>query len=152
MDAAQIIDTLGLIAHPEGGWYRETWRHPDGPEGKGQRSAIYFLLVAGEQSHWHRVEGAEMWHFYDGAPLELWMAETSESWAELTLLGPDLLAGERPQLLVPSGWWQAASSRGDYTLVGCTVAPGFAFAGFELAPAGWSPSPAAGSAPATPGH
>ena len=139
MDASEIIDSLGLIPHPEGGWYRETWRHDQGPEGKGHASAIYFLLVAGERSHWHRVHGAEMWHFYDGAPLELWMAETSESRPELSLLGTDLLAGERPQLLVPPGWWQAASSRGDYTLVGCTVAPGFEFSGFELAAEGWAP-------------
>ena len=142
MDASEIIDALGLIPHPEGGWYAETWRHADGPEGRGHASAIYFLLVAGERSHWHRVKGAEMWHFYDGAPLELWTAETDESRAELQVVGRDLLAGERPQVLVPPNWWQSASSRGDYTLVGCTVAPGFDFSEFELAPEGWAPAPA----------
>jgi uncharacterized protein len=141
VDASEIIDSLGLVPHPEGGWYSETWRHDEGPDGRGHASAIYFLLVAGERSHWHRVQGAEMWHFYDGAPLELWMARTEESRADLHLLGTDLLAGERPQILVPPGWWQAAASRGDYTLVGCTVAPGFAFSEFELAPEGWAPSP-----------
>jgi predicted cupin superfamily sugar epimerase len=139
VDAPEIIDVLGLVAHPEGGWYRETWRHEDGPDGRGHCSAIYYLLVAGERSHWHRVDAAEMWHFHEGAPLDLWMAETAESTPELHVLGPDLLAGQRPQLLVPPGWWQSASSRGDHTLVGCTVAPGFDFSGFELAPPEWAP-------------
>jgi len=144
MDAAEIIDLLGLIPHPEGGWYAETWRSPaiggdsvDGARAAG--TAIYFLLVAGERSHWHRVDAAETWHHYDGAPLELWMAADEHTRPELHLLGTDLVVGERPQVVVPSGEWQAAWSRGDWTLVGCTVVPGFEFAGFELAPEGWEP-------------
>ena len=142
MDASEIIDSLGLIPHPEGGWYRETWRHADGPDGQGHASAIYFLLVAGERSHWHRVEGAEMWHFYDGAPLELWMAETSSRGPTSRCSAPTCWPASARSCWCRPGWWQAASSRGDYTLVGCTVAPGFEFASFELAPEGWAPGAA----------
>jgi uncharacterized protein len=142
MDAAEIIDLLGLIPHPEGGWYAETWRSPapggvDGDRAAG--TAIYFLLVAGERSHWHRVDAAETWHHYDGAPLELWMAPDEATRPELHVLGTDLVAGARPQVTVPAGSWQAAWTRGDWTLVGCTVVPGFDFGGFELASEGWEP-------------
>lgn len=143
VDAAEIIDLLGLVPHPEGGWYRETWRAaPAGgdPDGRSAGTAIYFLLVAGELSHWHRVDAAETWHFYAGAPLELWISADGAA-RELHLVGIDLLAGERPQVVVPPGAWQSASSRGDYTLVGCTVVPGFTFDGFELAAEGWEPRP-----------
>jgi predicted cupin superfamily sugar epimerase len=143
VDAAEIIDLLGLVPHPEGGWYRETWRAEPGdgdPDGRSGGTAIYFLLVAGELSNWHRVDAAETWHFYAGAPLELWISSDGAD-RELHLLGLDLLAGERPQVVVPPGAWQSASSRGDYTLVGCTVVPGFTFDGFELAPEGWEPRP-----------
>jgi uncharacterized protein len=138
VDADEIIDLLGLVAHPEGGWYRETWR-PDGPDGQGPAgTAIYFLLVADEWSHWHKVDGDEIWHHYAGAPLELWLSPDALS-SERHVLGTDLMAGERPQRLVPSGVWQGAVSLGDWTLVGATVVPGFTFDRWELAPPGWEP-------------
>jgi uncharacterized protein len=142
-DAAEIIDLLGLVPHPEGGWYRETWRSESmsgQPQGRAAGTAIYFLLIAGERSHWHRVDAAETWHYYAGAPLELWIS-TDDVGRELHVLGTDLLAGERPQVVVPPGVWQSATSRGDFTLVGCTVVPGFSFDGFELAPDDWQPRP-----------
>ena len=141
LDAADIIDLLGLVPHPEGGWYRETWRsdpRAGDASGRAAGTSIYFLLVAGERSHWHRVDAAETWHFYSGAPLELWVSTDGEQ-SELHTVGLDLMAGERPQVVVPPGAWQAAATRGDYTLVGCTVVPGFTFDGFELAPPGWEP-------------
>jgi predicted cupin superfamily sugar epimerase len=137
-EAAAIVCRLDLQPHPEGGFYRETWRDP-APEGaRGSGTAIYFLLAAGQRSQWHRVDAAEVWHFYRGAPLALEVA-TGDGQIERHVLGPDLDAGERPQITVPAGAWQAAESLGDYTLVGCTVSPAFAFEGFELAPPGWSP-------------
>jgi predicted cupin superfamily sugar epimerase len=141
MDATadDLIQRLGLAPHPEGGHYRETWRDaPDGG-GRGAGSAIYFLLRAGEESHWHRVDAAEIWHHYAGAPLELSIATDGAPAAQI--LGDDLLAGQAPQLVVPPGAWQRARSLGAYTLVGCTVSPAFAFDRFELAPPGWSPAP-----------
>ena len=143
MDAGEIIAFLGLAPHPEGGHYRETFRHvPDkgGADegGRGAMTAIYFLLQQGEVSHWHRVDAAEIWHFYAGAPLELSIAEAGQR-ATAQVLGPDLLAGQTPQIVVPQGAWQSAKSLGPWTLVGCTVGPAFEFAGFELAPRGWSP-------------
>ncbi len=144
--AAEIIDRLGLVAHPEGGWYRETWRSEvtcaDGADGdRPAGTAIYFLLIADETSDWHRIDATEMWHHYAGAPLELWISHDGIE-RELHVLGPDLTAGDHPQVVVPPGAWQAASTRGDYTLVGCTVVPGFTFDHFELAPPGWEPGPA----------
>lgn len=127
MRAGEVVDLLGLQPHPEGGWYRETFRDAAG-EGRAASTAIYFLLEAGQESRWHRVDAAEVWHHYAGAPLLLSIGETGHR------LGPDLTAGERPQAVVPAGVWQKARSLGDWTLVGCTVAPGFEFAGFELAP------------------
>lgn len=132
MTADQIIAALGLEPHPEGGWYRQTWAA--GNDGRPVGTAIYFLLKGHEISHWHRVDADEIWHFYAGAPLELSVAETSAGPAVARILGPDLLAGQRPQLLVPQGHWQSARSTGEYTLVGATVSPGFRFEGFELAP------------------
>ena len=138
MTAEEIIAELGLARHPEGGWYAETWRDA-APEGERPAStAIYYLLKSGERSHWHRVDATETWHHYAGAPLELSVAEPGEA-IVAHRLGADLAAGERPQAVVPPGWWQAARSLGAWTLVGCTVAPAFEFAGFELAPEGWSP-------------
>jgi predicted cupin superfamily sugar epimerase len=136
--AAAIIATLGMQRHPEGGWYAETFRdNPDG--GRGSSTAIYFLLDAGEVSAWHRVrDAAEAWHYYAGAPLSLRLYPDGGDIAEMTL-GPDLAAGERPQHVVPANYWQTARSLGDWTLVGCTVAPGFDFASFELAAPGWEP-------------
>lgn len=134
MDADEIIELLGLAPHPEGGHFAETWRGPAAPGGdRAVGTAIYFLLRAGERSHWHRVDAAEVWLFHAGAPLELAIEY------ERVLLGPDLAAGQRPQAVVPPGAWQAARSTGDWTLVSCVVAPGFDFDGFELAPPGWSP-------------
>lgn len=134
MTAAGIIRLLGLKPHPEGGHYRETFRDPRLIDGRAASTAIYFLLGAGERSHWHRVDAVEVWHFHAGAPLAL-----SIEGQGVVTLGPDLAKGERPQGVVPAGRWQAAESLGNWTLVGCTVAPGFDFAGFELAPEGWAP-------------
>ncbi len=137
MTAQDIIARLNLAPHPEGGWYRETWK-AEAPEGsRPAGTAIYFLLAAGERSHWHRVDAAEMWHYYAGAPLRLRIAETEAGPAKADLLGPDLAAGQAPQRLVPVSHWQAADTTGDWTLVGCTVSPGFDFAGFELAAPGF---------------
>lgn len=137
MNAEDIIATLGLQPHPEGGWYVQTFVDEPGPDGRARSTAIYFLLKAGEVSHWHRVDAVEIWHWHTGAPLELMIAD-GETIAR-HLLGPDLNSGQRPQGLVPRHAWQSARSLGDWTLVGCTVAPGFQFEGFELAPPGWTP-------------
>ncbi|HEY5817268.1 MAG TPA: cupin domain-containing protein [Mesorhizobium sp.] len=138
MDAAGIIAALGMQPHPEGGWYTETFR--DNPQGgRGHSTAIYFLLERGQISAWHRVrDAAEVWHYYAGAALTLTMAVDAR--IETCRLGPAISTGERPQAVVPANCWQMAESTGDWTLVGCTVAPGFDFAAFELAPPGWSPA------------
>lgn len=141
MDAGAIIEQLGLRPHPEGGHYAETWRGAPGPDGRAIGTAIHFLLRAGERSHWHRVDADEIWLFHSGAPLRLSIAAHGGAAAEHHLLGADLVSGERPQVRVPAGAWQAAESLGDFTLVSCTVTPGFDFAGFELAAPGWSPGP-----------
>ena len=136
--ADEVVRLLGLAPHPEGGHYRETFRDAaTAGAGRAASTAIYFLLRAGERSRWHRVDAAEAWHWYLGAPLALSVATAGE---RTTLrLGADLAAGERPQAVVPAGAWQRAESLGAWTLLGCTVAPGFAFSGFELAPAGFCP-------------
>lgn len=130
MDADRIIQHLGLQQHPEGGWYKETWRAEN--DGRPAGTCIYFLLKAGERSHWHRVDATEIWLYHSGAPLVLSMAATDAGPAQDHLLTPDLTKGA-PQLIVPQGHWQAARSTGRYTLVSCTVSPGFQFEGFELA-------------------
>lgn len=135
MSAEAIIEKLGLQRHPEGGWYRETWKGPE-VGGRASGTAILFLLQAGERSHWHRVDADEIWLWHAGAPLVLSMAEEA---AREVRMGPDVLGGEVVQAVVPAGWWQAARSVGEWTLVSCTVSPGFRFEGFELAPPGWSP-------------
>jgi hypothetical protein len=136
--AARIIAELGLLPHPEGGHYRETFRDTRlDHNGRAASTAIYFLLARGERSHWHRVDAVEIWHFHAGAPLTLSIAD--ERGRRTLRLGAALSAGEAPQAVVPAGAWQAAESLGDWTLVGCTVAPGFDFAGFELAPPDFSP-------------
>ena len=141
LSADEVVRRLDLKPHPEGGFYRETFRDErrDGA-GRAASTAIYYLLGTGDVSEWHRVDAAEIWHFYAGAPLVLTM---SPNWHDAAAhrLGPDLRRGERPQLVVPAGWWQTATSLGAWTLVGCTVAPGFRFEGFELAPPGWRPTP-----------
>ena len=139
MKAADIIKALAMQPHPEGGWYAETFRDEHGGE-RGHSTAIYYLLEAGDRSHWHRVlDAAEVWHYYAGAPLLLSLSEAGEGITEITL-GPDVVKGERPQGVVPAGWWQSARSTGDFTLVGCTVAPGFDFSAFELAAPDWEPA------------
>jgi len=139
LNAADVIRLLDLKPHPEGGHFRETFRdaqHIAG--GRAASTAIYFLLARGERSHWHRVDAAEVWHWHAGAPLALEIASASGG-CERLILGCDLAAGERPQGVVPAHAWQAAQSLGDWTLVGCTVAPGFEFGRFELAPKDWQP-------------
>jgi predicted cupin superfamily sugar epimerase len=138
LSASDVIRLLALEPHPEGGHFRETFR--DMIIGaRAASTAIYFLLARGERSHWHRVDAAEVWHHYAGAPLALKIATSEQGPIERVTLGPDLAAGELPQAVVPACAWQAAESLGDWTLVGCTVAPGFEFKGFELAPSGWEP-------------
>jgi len=137
--AAEVIRLLELAPHPEGGHFRETFRDPRTVDGRrGASTAIYYLLARGERSHWHRVDAVEIWHWHAGAPLRLGIAGEGRPAAWLTL-GPDLASGARPQGVVPFNAWQAAESLGDWTLVGCTVAPAFEFAGFEMAPKGWEP-------------
>jgi predicted cupin superfamily sugar epimerase len=139
--AAAIIRLLDLKPHPEGGHFRETFRDPRTVDGRRSAStAIYFLLARGERSHWHKVDAVEVWHYYAGAPLMLEIAPGDAGPTERITLGPDLAAGQRPQAAVPAHAWQAAESRGDWTLAGCTVAPGFDFAGFTLAPKDWTPT------------
>ncbi len=133
MGAQEVVDRLGLERHPEGGWFRETWRHDPGDGGRGAGTAILYLLGDGEHSHWHRVDADELWHFHAGAPLALGRSPDDATPAATDLLGVDLAAGESPQLRVPAGWWQAARTTGAFTLVSCTVSPAFRFDGFELA-------------------
>jgi predicted cupin superfamily sugar epimerase len=130
-EADRLIEQLQLQPHPEGGHFRETFR--DAGEGRAASTAIFFLLKADEVSRWHRIDAAEVWHFYRGAPLELKIGK------DTYVLGPDIDEAQLPQLVVPPGAWQAARSLGDYTLVGCTVAPGFDFAHFEMAEDGFTP-------------
>ncbi|MEM6563936.1 MAG: cupin domain-containing protein [Pseudomonadota bacterium] len=134
MTGQDIINALGLIPHPEGGHYRETWAAQN--EGRATGTCIYFLLAAGEQSHWHRVDATEIWLYHAGAPLILSLSETDEGPATENTLGPDLKTA-RPQIIVPENHWQAAHTTGEYTLVSCTVSPGFQFDGFTLAERGF---------------
>jgi predicted cupin superfamily sugar epimerase len=142
---ADIIAMLDMRPHPEGGWFVETYRDPScivdaaNPNGRSASTAIYFLLTEGQVSHWHRVDAVEIWHWHAGSPLALSIAATGEDTPLTLTLGNDLAAGQRPQGIVPRHAWQSAASLGAWTLVGCTVAPGFDYAGFELAPPGWSP-------------
>ena len=152
MGVDEIIEHLGLEPHPEGGWYRRTWAHPgitptgapapdgltDEPAGRPHGSAIVYLLAAGERSHWHLLDAHELWHHYAGDPLELELSDDAVA-VRAQVLGTDLAAGQLPQLHVPAGVWQSARSLGAWTLVGCTVVPGFDFAGFTLAPPDWRP-------------
>jgi predicted cupin superfamily sugar epimerase len=138
LSAAEIIARLELKPHPEGGHFRETFRDADNARRERAAStAIYFLLTRGERSHWHRIDAAEVWHYYAGSPLALSIARDGP--AETIRLGLDLTTGEQPQAVVPAHAWQSAESLGDWTLVGCTVAPGFDFSTFELAEPDWSP-------------
>ena len=137
MTPDQIIAALDLSPHPEGGWYRQTWAAEAPPGARPTGTAILFLLKAGETSHWHRVDATEIWLWHAGAPLVLSVSATEAGLATDHLLGPDLSAGQMPQRIVPPDHWQAARSTGDYTLVSCTVSPGFSFDGFTLAPPGF---------------
>lgn len=140
LTAAEIIDRLGMRPHPEGGWYVETFRDEAMQGARATSTAIYFLLEEGQSSAWHRVRDAvEVWHFHAGAPLELRIAEDGGPVAAIRL-GIDLASGERPQAVVPANAWQASRSLGAWTLVGCTVAPGFEFSSFQMAPPDWQPA------------
>ncbi|HEX4767917.1 MAG TPA: cupin domain-containing protein [Lichenihabitans sp.] len=141
MTARAVIDRLGLKPHPEGGHYRETFRDAaTDAEGRSHSTAILFLLEGDEVSAWHRVDAAEVWHHHVGAPLVLTVSPDGHD-AVASRLGSEIMAGQMPQLVVPAGHWQTAASLGAWTLCGCTVAPGFRFEGFELAPPGWRPLP-----------
>jgi len=139
LPAAAVIGLLGLSPHPEGGHYRETWRDPDPPGGRGAGTAILFLLAAAERSHWHRVDAAELWLWQAGAALTLRLSPDGVTQTSQRL-GPDPGRGEALQGLVPKDAWQAASSEGAWTLCSCLVAPAFRFEGFTLAPPGWEPA------------
>ncbi|MDP1731951.1 MAG: cupin domain-containing protein [Devosia sp.] len=136
--AEEIIARLSLERHPEGGWYRQTFADAADASGRPHSTAIHYLLEGHDQSAWHRVDAAEVWHWYAGAPLRLRLSRDGVTVEEI-VLGPGLAAGQRPQGIVPTHCWQSAKSLGDWTLVGCTVAPGFLFSGFEMAPKGWEP-------------
>jgi predicted cupin superfamily sugar epimerase len=138
LTAGDIIAALGLRPHPEGGHFCETWRADAAPGMRATGTAIYYLLGAGEVSHWHRVDADEIWHWHHGAPLQLLLSPDGKTTSALTL-GPDLMAGERPQIVIGKTVWQSAQSLGAWTLVGCTVSPAFEYRGFELAPPDWKP-------------
>ena len=140
LTAAEVIARLDLKPHPEGGHYRETFRDPRETEGRSVSTAIYYLLDTGETSEWHRVDAAEIWHHYAGAPMVISVSPNGHD-ASAHHLGTDLAAGQRPQFVVPANCWQNATSLGAWTLVGCTVAPGFVFSAFEMAPPNWRPTP-----------
>lgn len=135
-----LIDALGLAPHPEGGWYRETWRGAEGPDGRAIGTAILYLLPAGERSHWHRVDAAEFWLWHAGSPVCLSTSPTDAGPASTFRLGPDVLIGEQPQHLVPAHFWQSAEADSGWALVSCVVVPGFRFEGFTLAARGWAPA------------
>jgi predicted cupin superfamily sugar epimerase len=137
LTASEIISLLSLQPHPEGGHFRETFRDPLHVDGRSVSTAIYYLLPRRERSHWHRVDAAELWHWHAGAPLAL--SVEMDSGVAVHRLGLDLAAGERPQAIVQANQWQSAESLGDWSLLGCTVAPGFEFSRFEMAPKGWQP-------------
>lgn len=139
LSADQVIEILGLEPHPEGGHFKEIHRHENADGTRGAVTTIYFLLKAGERSHWHRVKDAEeIWCWHGGAALELLIhAEGGER--EVHILGMDLANGQRPQAVVPINAWQAAKTLSNWTLVGCQVAPAFEFASFDLAASGFEP-------------
>ncbi len=136
-DGDEIIKKLGLIKHPEGGHYVQTFRDEQKINNRSISSAIYYLLKKGERSHWHRIDAVEIWHFYAGAPIKLSISDNKS--INEYMLGANILAGERPQIIVPKYYWQSAISLGEWSLVGCTVSPAFEFDGFELAPDDFSP-------------
>ena len=137
--AQQIIAQLGMAPHPEGGWYAETWRGSVGPDGREIASAIYFLLEAGQRSHWHRVDAAEIWLWHAGSPVELAIAPDDAGPVAVVALGGDVLAGQQPQMVIAPCHWQATTAKEGWALVSCVVAPAFRFGGFTLAAPGWQP-------------
>jgi len=137
--AREIIARLKLAPHPEGGWFRETWRADAASGERASATAIYFLLEAHQRSHWHRVDAAELWLWHAGHPIALSTSVDASAPVRRIVLGGDVIAGEAPQALIPAGHWQAAEPIGGWTLVSCIVSPGFEFAGFELAPPDWCP-------------
>jgi predicted cupin superfamily sugar epimerase len=144
MSAKELIAKLRLQPHPEGGWYSETWRADAVDGGRAGGTAIHFLLEAGQRSHWHTVDAAEIWLFHSGDPLRLSLAGSEAGPVRSVVLGSDVLSGHSVQHVVQPGEWQAAEpapvGAAGYSLVSCVVVPGFDFAGFTLAPAGWSPT------------
>lgn len=138
LSARDVIATLHMERHPEGGWYSETFQDEHEVDGRPQSSAIYYLLEAGDVSHWHRVDAVEVWHFYAGAALLLRVSDGASVTEHR--MGPEISKGDRPQVVVPRYAWQSAVSTGAWSLVGCTVAPGFRFSSFELAAPDWAPS------------
>lgn len=139
--ATDLIRALELQPHPEGGWYRETWRAP-APDGtRASATSIYFLLEERQRSHWHKVDAAEIWLWHAGSPISLLTAPGDAGPVQTVTLGSDILAGDAPQHLIEPGHWQAAQACEGWALVSCVVSPGFEFSGFELAPPDWSPEP-----------
>ncbi len=131
MEPRHIIDELELQPHPEGGWFRETWRESSGGGTRPTGSAIYFMLTKGNDSRLHRIDATEIWHYYSGAAVELVVAD-QDGVETVHLLGPDVRGNQRPQVIVPLGVWQRARTVGEYSLVGCTVSPAFEWSHFEL--------------------
>lgn len=138
-DARTLIARLDLAPHPEGGWYRETWRGVPGANGRAAGTAIHFLLEAGQRSHWHRVDAEEIWLWHAGSALDLAIAAAADSAPAVHRLGADIIAGEAPQIRIPAHQWQAAHAAHGWALMSCIVVPGFDFAGFTLAPPDWAP-------------
>lgn len=139
MESDALIAALDLAPHPEGGWYRETWRAPTVAGERAAGTAILFLLEGGQRSHWHRVDATEIWFWHAGHALQLSVSAGEAGPVDDTRLGPDTMAGQRVQGIVPAGHWQSAQADRGWALVSCTVTPGFEFSGFSLAPPGWSP-------------
>jgi len=143
MSAAELIERLGLAPHPEGGWYRETWRASAEGSMRSAATAVHYLLEAGQRGHWHRVDATEIWLFHAGDPLRLSLAESDAGPVHSLVLGNDVLAGHAPQHVIPPGLWQAAEptpvGQAGWSLISCIVVPGFEFSGFQLAPLGWAP-------------
>jgi len=135
----QLIEALHLQPHPEGGWFRETWRADAPPGQRASATAIHFLLEAHQRSHWHKVDATELWFWHAGSTLSLLIAPENAGPVARTALGSDVLAGQTAQALVPPGHWQAAQPLGGWALVSCVVSPAFEYSGFELAPEGWEP-------------
>ena len=142
MTAEQLIDALALAPHPEGGWYRETWRADADPGERAAASAVYYVIQPGQRSHWHRVDAHEIWLWHGGDPIDVMVADDDSSPSRKVRLGGNIDRGEQPQLVIPAGKWQSAdpvAGEAGYSFISCIVAPAFEFSGFELAPPGWSP-------------